>query len=50
MCKNIVEIMFENKLPEHLCDLVIDYHGGVEAWLPDELCEVLNKTSRNKKL
>lgn len=39
MCKNIVNIMLENKLPEHISDLIINYHGGVDAWLPEGIID-----------
>ena len=39
MCKNIVNIMFDNKLPENTVDMIMKYHGGVNAWLPDGMIE-----------
>ena len=39
MCKNIVNIMLNNKLPENTVDIIMKCHGGVDAWLPKDAIE-----------
>ena len=39
MCKNIVNIMLDNKLPENTADMIMKYHGGVDSWLPEGMIE-----------
>ena len=35
--KNIVNIALENLMSESLVDIIMDYHGGVDSWLPEKV-------------
>ena len=41
MSINIVNIMLENLLPKNLADNVMNFNGGVDAWLPDKASKSL---------
>ena len=43
MGKNMVSIILENLLPESQVDTIMDFHGGVDAWLPDKAIEKVPK-------
>ena len=37
MCKNIVEIMLENKLPENTVDMIMKFHKSIPDKISDGL-------------
>ena len=43
MGKNMVSIILENLLPESQVNTIMDFHGGVDAWLPEKAIEKVPK-------
>ena len=43
MCKNIVNIMFDNKLPENTVDMIMKFHKSI----PDKINDKMKQCIKN---